>query len=52
MTTAPDATGFDAFAQAFRGFFDGGLTLLGIATVAGFIWERYGGKPGIPRDVR
>ena len=41
-----------AFSQAFAGFFDGSLTLLGILTVLGFIWERYGGKPAFITNWR
>lgn len=48
-------TGMDfgqAFGQALRGFIDGGLTVLGIVTVVGFVWERYGGKPGFITNWR
>lgn len=34
-----------AIAQAFHGFFSGGLTLLGALTLAGAIMEHYGVKP-------
>ncbi|MGO4409982.1 MULTISPECIES: hypothetical protein [unclassified Brevundimonas] len=35
-----------AIAQAFHGFFSGGLTLLGALTLAGAVMEHYGIKPG------
>ena len=41
-----------AFAQALGGFIEGGLTLLGLVTVLGFVWERYGGKPGFITNWR
>ena len=34
-----------AIAQGFHGFFEGGITLIGIATIAGFIFERQDNRP-------
>lgn len=41
-----------AFGQALGGFIEGGLTLLGLVTVLGFVWERYGGKPAFITNWR
>lgn len=34
-----------ALAQGFHGFFEGGITLIGVATIAGFIFERQETRP-------
>lgn len=34
-----------ALSQGFHGFFEGGITLIGIATIAGFIFERQENRP-------